>query len=321
LSLTLNKKRGLAMTTKKFYTTGEAAELLTISRSTISRKFDRGVFFGRKNPITGERMISRESLTAFMKQYNLPMEVLTIEKKRVLLGTSDDRLSSLFQKTLADDERVQLERVAFAGDVLVWCSKEHPDLLIIDEDLSDIPCGEVIRSLRRVEEQRELDILCISKTRNTKRCLEWGATEAVAREGLDQEDIARRVYGFLSLSEEREKAVEAFEHQRRWPRAPLRLPAKIGVYRLRSPHRRDEGEAMLENISCGGAYLSGIQLASGAIPCEPFRIFLQVDQEPLRSWRTHCRVVRLQSNGSLAAGVQFTRLSRSNLQMVETLSH
>jgi hypothetical protein len=31
-------------------------------------------------------------------------------------------------------------------------------------------------------------------------------------------------------------------------------------------------------------------------------------------------VVRLQSNGSLGAGVQFTRLSRSNLHMIEAIS-
>ena len=59
------------MTLKQYYTTGEAAELLQISRSTISRKFDRGAFFGKKNPITGERMISRESISAFMNQYDL----------------------------------------------------------------------------------------------------------------------------------------------------------------------------------------------------------------------------------------------------------
>ena len=100
----------------------------------------------------------------------------------------------------------------------------------------------------------------------------------------------------------------------------VRVPAKIGVYRLRAPHRRDSGEAMLENISCGGAYLSGIRVDSGAIPCEPFRVFLEVAQEPLQNLRTHCKVVRLQTNGSMGAGVQFTRLSKSNLKMIETMA-
>ena len=59
------------MVTKKYFTTGEVAKLLDISRSTVMRKFDKGIFRGKKNPITGERMVARESLDAFMKQYNL----------------------------------------------------------------------------------------------------------------------------------------------------------------------------------------------------------------------------------------------------------
>jgi excisionase family DNA binding protein len=62
------------MISKEFYTTGEAAELLNISRSTVSRKFDRSMIVGEKNPITGERRISRESLLALAKRYNLPIE-------------------------------------------------------------------------------------------------------------------------------------------------------------------------------------------------------------------------------------------------------
>jgi hypothetical protein len=308
------------MISKKLYTTGEAAELLSISRSTISRKFDRGVFFGKKNPITGERMISRESIAAFMKQYNLSPESLEIEKKKILLGTPDEHLLAMIQRVLVDDDRIDVERVGYGGDVLVQCAKERPALVIVDEEISDIPCAEVIRSLRRGDEPQALKIACLARSRNVRRCTEWGADEGIAREGLEGEDFRQKLYGWLELEETHEERVQTFGHQRRWPRAGLRVPAKVGVYRLRTPHRRDLGEATVENISCGGAYLSGIQLESGAIPCEPFRMFLEVDQEPLKSFRSHCKVVRLQSNGFVGAGVQFTRLSRANLQTIQTLS-
>jgi len=106
------------MTSKEFLTTGEAAKLVNISRSTISRNFDKGIFQGKKNPITGERLISRESLINFMKQYNLPVDSLALEKKRILVGSPDDQLFSLFQRTFSEDDRVELERVVFGGDVL-----------------------------------------------------------------------------------------------------------------------------------------------------------------------------------------------------------
>ena len=315
-----SSKRGKGMTSQEFLSTGEAAKLVSISRSTISRDFDKGILQGRKNPITGERFISRESLISFLKQYNLPYDALILEKKKALLGTADDALFSLAQRILSEDDRVEVERVVFGGDILTWCSKNHPDLLIVDEELSDIPSSEVIRSLRRMEELQDLKIICCGKTRSAGRCLEWGANEALAKEGLTQEDLARTIYSFLNLPEEVTEEDQAFNHQRRWPRLGIHLPLNLGVYPLRTPYRRNSGTALMENISLGGAYLSGLQLDGGVIPCEPFRLLLTADQEPLRDWRAHCKMVRLQSNGTLAAGVQFTRVPKASMKIIQALS-
>lgn len=308
------------MTSKDFLTTGEAAKLVDISRSTISRNFDKGIFQGKKNPITGERFISRESLISFLKQYNLPFDALVLEKKKILLGSADDHLFSLVQRIFSEDDRIEVERVGFGGDVLIWSSKNHPDLLILDEELSDIPGAEVIRSLRRMGDLQDLKIVCCAKGRNARRSLEWGADEALDKDGLNQEDLAKTLYTFLNLPEELPEEDQAFNHQRRWPRLPIHLPLKIGMYSVRTPYRRDSGIAVMENISMGGAYLSGIELEGGMLPCEPFRISLSADQEPLKNWRAHCKVVRLQSNGSLVAGVQFTRVPKASLKMIEALS-
>jgi len=308
------------MTSKDFLTTGEAAKLVDISRSTISRNFDKGIFQGKKNPITGERFISRESLISFLKQYNLPFDAPVLEKKKILLGSADDHLFSLVQRIFSEDDRIEVERVGFGGDVLIWSSKNHPDLLILDEELSDIPGAEVIRSLRRMGDLQDLKIVCCAKGRNARRSLEWGADEALDKDGLNQEDLAKTLYTFLNLPEELPEEDQAFNHQRRWPRLPIHLPLKIGMYSVRTPYRRDSGIAVMENISMGGAYLSGIELEGGMLPCEPFRISLSADQEPLKNWRAHCKVVRLQSNGSLVAGVQFTRVPKASLKMIEALS-
>jgi len=308
------------MTPKEFLTTGEAAQLVSISRSTISRNFDKGIFQGKKNPITGERMISRESLINFMKQYNLPVDALAQEKKRILVGTSDDQFFSELQRLLSEDGRVQLEKVVFGGDVLIGCSKTRPDLLILDEELSDIPTSEVIRSLRRISDQQDLKILCSAKTRNSRRCLEWGADDALTKEGLSQEELAKMVYRFLNLPRELPEETQDFKHQRRWPRLALHLPLKIGIYSVRTPYRRDSGMAMMENISIGGAFLSELKLEGGVIPCEPFRILLESEQEPLKDWKAHGKIVRLQSNGNLTAGVQFTRVPKASMKMIEALS-
>lgn len=308
------------MTSKEFLTTGEASKMVNISRSTISRNFDKGIFQGKKNPITGERLISRESLINFMKQYDLPVDSLTFEKKRILVGSSDDQFFSLLQKTLSEDDRVALERVVFGGDVLIGCSKEHPDLLVLDEELPDISSMEIIRSLRRTENQQALKILCAGKVPSVRRCLDWGADEALEKESLSRDELAKMVYAFLPLPQEVHEEERQYNHQRRWPRIALHLPLKIGVYSVRTPYRRDTGLATMENISLGGTFLSEFSLQGGMIPCEPFRILLEADQEPLKDWKAHGKVVRLQSNGTVSTGIQFTRLPKASLKMIKALA-
>ena len=308
------------MIRKALYSTGEAAQLLNISRATISRKFDQGMISGKRNPITGERFISRESLVAIMNQYSLPLETLDIEeKKSIFLGTSDDYLFSLLQTTFNDDNRVEVKRWSHGGDLLVWCSRNHPDLLVIDEELSDIPAEQVIQSLRRQEEQKGIKILCVAKRSNMNRCLEWGADEALTKEGLDREELGERLYSFLELLDKQQEIGQKFEHQRMQPRLSVHFPARIEVYRVESPYQRYQGQAVVKNIGPGGAYLSEIRIDGGRIPCEPFRIFLETDQEPLKNWRAHCKVIRVQSNGFLTAAVQFIELSKLNLGMIQAL--
>ena len=308
------------MPLKNYITTGEVANLLNISRSTVSRKFDSGALQGKKNPLTGERLISRKSLVAFMEKYNLPLNILTMEKKRILLGTSDERIATLVEKIFWGDERINVERVAFGCDVLMKCSKEPPALLVIDEELPDIPTEKVIKSLRRMKEQKDLKIFCCFQTLKTNRSPDWGADEALAKEALNQDDLANKLYSFLDLPQKGPKINQLFEHKRRYPRIAVNLPAKMRVYSLSAPHLRDFGRATVENISCGGAYLSQLHFEKGYIPAEPFRFLLEVNQAPLKNWRAHCKVLRLQSNGSLAVGVQFVRLSKANLKTIEAIA-
>ncbi len=308
------------MTPKEFFSSGEVARILNISRSTVQRKYDLGILAGKKNAVTGERFVSRVSLTSFMNQHNLSLDRLESDRRRVFLASPDENLLSLLQTVFSGDPRVEIKRITFGGDVLTLCSREKPDLLILDEDLPDLPCGEIVKSLRRVEETKDIPILCHSKTPDDRRCTECAADGNLLKGTVDRGHLTRRLYSFLALSEEMPPPPEAFEHRRRWPRVNLHLPAKIKVYRLRTPQVRHEGEALLENISGGGAFLSNIKIEKGVIPCEPFRFVLEVDGGPLKNWRAHCRVVRLECNGSVAAGVVFMRLSRRMLSMVTAMA-
>jgi hypothetical protein len=88
---------------------------------------------------------------------------------------------------------------------------------------------------------------------------------------------------------------------------------------LSKAHVREGGSARVDNVSIGGAHLAEIQLEKKTIPSEPFRMVLEVDQEPLKAWRVHCKVVRLESDGGLEAGLQFVRLSKPKQAMLEAI--
>jgi len=291
--------------TKKYFTTGEVAKLLDISRSTVMRKFDKGIFRGKKNPITGERMVSRESLDAFMKQYNLSWNALAIEKLTILLVSADAKMASAVQRAFADDESFKLERVEFGCDALYLCSKERPELMIIDESLPDIPASDVVKSLKRVDDHKDLKIICcVADEGSMPEWAQLGIDECLTKDSLDEATLSKKVCRILNILEESEERAQ-FEHKRRSPRLDLNVPAKIAVYPLTNPRQASTGRATVRNLSMDGAFLSPIQLDAGVIPGEPFRISLQIEEGPLSDFKADCKVVRLQSNGSLMAGIQF----------------
>ncbi len=293
--------------------------MLKVALTTVARKFDQGIFSGRKNPVTNERAISRESLMAFMEKLNIPVVPSALGIKRICLGGFNEELRTFLLERFSGDERVQIEKIDYGGDILIYCSRNPPDLLIADGGLSDIPCHAVIQSLRRRKELESLKILCLTKADNFQECLAWGADDVLAKDFLDGEVLAKMVYGLLGIPEAKAQGILEFEHHRQWPRINLNLPADITVYRLRAPRLGKRGKANLENISCGGAYLSQICMEKNELPAEPFKIILEVDQPLLQGFRAHCRVVRLRSNWLLASGVEFVKLSKLNRRKIEKI--
>lgn len=298
---------------KDFLSTGDASKLLGISRATVSRMFDKGILHGRKNPITGKRNISRYSVMDFMKQYNISQADMLIEKKRILLVTSDEVLLSLVHKTFADDERIKIEKVTFGCDALILSSKKSPDLLLIDEELPDISGVEVVSSLKRMKELKNIKILCFLKSDKTDNLLKLGVDECIMKDALDKAELTRRVNSLLNIPESRLTTYPVSDHEKRkCPRIAINIPANVKVYNVNEPDLHEPGNGIMENISIGGAYLSQIQLAKGIIPGGTFRLLLEVNQPPMENWKVESKVIRLHFDGSMKAGIQFVNMSKDN---------
>jgi hypothetical protein len=91
-----------------------------------------------------------------------------------------------------------------------------------------------------------------SQNLKTNRCLIWGADEGLAKDSLNRDDLAFKLYSLLDLPQKGPKVNEPFEHKRRYPRVAINLPAQIRVYRLSAPRLREFGRATVRILAAVG---------------------------------------------------------------------
>ena len=308
------------MASAEYISTGEAARILNISRSTVSRRFDAGMLQGRMNPITGERQISRQSIQGLIKKHNLSVDIPGNEERHIILSTSDLAVAATIKKMAAADSRLHLSVTVQGSDALIACSKKVPHLLIIDDNLPDIRGSHVVRSLKKCEPMKRLKVLCCGKGADAAEAAKWGADATVnTDDGQVQESMLSAIYRLLSLPAEQPRDKAGHEHVRQWPRFPTNLAARLALFPKSRPRELKWGTATIKDISEGGAYLSDIIIDDGALPGEPFQMLLQTDNAPLENWQAQCQVVRKRSNGTISAGVQFDGISDKNRSKINRL--
>ena len=133
----------------EFLSTGEAAAFLNVSRSTVSRKYDQGQLRGKTNPVTGERLVSRESLLAFMRQYNLPGAEAAAPIRTLWVCSPGVSVRDLVVGAFLDEARVQVEELSAGCDVLMRCAQMAGDVVVLDPALSDIAFSSLVDALQR----------------------------------------------------------------------------------------------------------------------------------------------------------------------------
>jgi hypothetical protein len=299
------------MKNNEFLSTGEAAKALGISRSTVSRRFDEGSLRGKAHPITGERLISVESIERFLKDHVRPVEMNPLIARQIVLRSEERDLIGLVESCVAADRRIKMDIVARGSESLIICARKPTDLLILDDTSTDIACPDIIRSLRRLNDQNKFSVLCCLRASHPQKVAHWGADSVLPMAEMQLDTLQTSLYELLRLSpRDHENQATPVEHKRQWPRHALNVPGTINVYRIRTPEERTMGNVIVDNISLGGAGLSKVTLDSKFFPAESFRMLLKVDSPQLPNWQASCQVVRLKVNGEVTAGVQFVELSR-----------
>jgi excisionase family DNA binding protein len=154
--------QGEDLSTKRVFTTGEAAEVCKVSQQTIIRCFDSGRLTGFRVPGSKFRRIPREELIRFMRANNIPLDVLGSTKKRILVVDDDPRIVELYGDMLARDARFEVKTAATGYDAGLLTEAFRPNLIILDYMLPDINGTIVCQRLRSNPELADTKVLCIS---------------------------------------------------------------------------------------------------------------------------------------------------------------
>ena len=169
---------------KSVFTTGEAAAICQLSQQTIIRCFDNGQLGGFRVPGSKFRRIPRDKLLKFMKDNNIPLNMLESDKTKVLVVDDDPDIVELFVDALGKDGRFEVRSARTGFDAGVEANRFRPDIIVLDYMLPDINGNVVCRTIRESEDLQYIRILIISGVVNRSEVdglLEAGADDFIKK--------------------------------------------------------------------------------------------------------------------------------------------
>ncbi len=147
---------------KKVFSTGEAAAICKVSQQTIIRCFDSGRLQGFRVPGSRFRRIPRESLIKFMKDNDIPLELLESGKRKVLVVDDDPEIVELMVDVLERDGRFEVRTASSGYDAGVTTQEYRPDLIILDYMLPDVNGSVVCKTIRDNNAFEHMKIIIVS---------------------------------------------------------------------------------------------------------------------------------------------------------------
>ncbi len=101
-----------------------------------------------------------------------------------------------------------------------------------------------------------------------------------------------------------------YTHRRKFERHEVAVGAEI-VILTKDGAVYDQGVATIRDISQGGARVTDLATPLGSLPIEPFTVQLRPMQKPLDEMELSGHIVRLNTNGAVTFGVEFSHLEPS----------
>ncbi|MCC6907892.1 MAG: response regulator [Phycisphaerales bacterium] len=179
---------------KQVFTTGEAAAICKVSQQTIIRCFDNGRLQGFRVPGSRFRRIPRAELIKFMRENDIPPDLIEGAKKRILVVDDDDQIIELFVDVLSRDDRFEVQTAQTGYEAGMITESFRPHLIILDYMLPDINGNVVCKRIRENEELANTKIIIVSGVVNPdeiNELLKAGADDFVKKPFNIEKLVAR----------------------------------------------------------------------------------------------------------------------------------
>jgi len=158
-----NNDHELSDAQKQVFSTGEAATICKISQQTIIRCFDTGRLEGFRVPGSKFRRIPRESMIKFMRENDIPLDLLEeMGRQKVLVVDDDPEIVELMVDVFERDGRFEVRTANSGYDAGVLTQEFRPDLMILDYMLPDVNGNVVCKTIRQNSAFNHMRIIIVS---------------------------------------------------------------------------------------------------------------------------------------------------------------
>ena len=192
---------------KQIFTTGQAADICKISQQTIIRCFDSHKLKGFRVPGSRFRRIPRDELIRFMKENEIPTEILSGGRHKILVVDDDEQIVDLFKDVLEEDGRFVVRTASTGYDAGVITEQFRPDLIILDYMLPDINGNVVCKTIRNNPILSDTKIIIVSGVVNLDEIedLKAAGADDFVKKPFNIECLIRQV---VDLIEDKSPAAE-----------------------------------------------------------------------------------------------------------------
>ncbi|NLE28205.1 MAG: response regulator [Phycisphaerae bacterium] len=186
---------------KQVFTTGEVAEICNVSQQTIIRCFDSGKLQGFRVPGSKFRRIPREALVQFMKENDIPLDLLDTGKRKILIVDDDPAITEMLQDVLERDGRFEVKATNTGYEAGILTQSFNPDLILLDYLLPDINGNIVCKTIRENSAFSHMKIIFVSGVVNpdeVEQLIKSGADDFI-KKPFDVEKLISRITELLNI--------------------------------------------------------------------------------------------------------------------------